>query len=314
METEKSPVVLPARVVSNLKLLCDVAMENGSEISLKDLIALTSIDFTEDELAKSWENYTELSRYRVASGVVQGKVGDREKLQGWISRFERANSNITFAGEFGALLGKRDSSFKVLSISGSTSYLSVSETDDLDFFCVAKSGEMWNSFVRALILARMFRLSRKNSPWVCLSYVSDEDFVRREFSKNKNGLYARDAIATRVVYGEEYYQELLRENSWMSSYFPKLYGLRVTASAGRLGKSHKATAVDRIINLFLFCTAGTYIRIKSNLLNRKFSRDRKFSSLFKLRIGADHCIYESADYVKLRKLYSALQKESTGRQ
>ncbi len=187
METEKSPVVLPPKVVSNLKLFCDVALENGSPVSLKDLIGLTSIDFTEEELANSWENYFELSRYRVASGVVLKRVDDQKKLEGWISRYERANSNIAYAQEFGALLGKRDSSFKVLSISGSTSYLSVSETDDLDFFCIARSGSMWNSFVRALILARVFRLARKNSPWLCLSYVSDEDLYGVNFRRTRMG-------------------------------------------------------------------------------------------------------------------------------
>jgi len=316
METDKIPTILPAKVVSNMKLFCDVAQENGATVSLKDLIALNSLDFSEEELEKSWDCYTELSsRYRVASGVVLENItGAREWSNiedSTATRIERANSNIAHALQFGALL-EHGFSFKVLSISGSTSYLSVSETDDLDFFCVAKTGTMWHSFVSALILARAFRAVRRNSPWLCLSYVSDEDFVRREFSENKNALYARDAIATRVVHGEEYYLELLKENSWMSIYFPKLYSLRVEekSTAREIGRRDSETrSLHRILNLFLYCTAGTYIKIKSYLLNRKFSRDGKFSSLFKLRIGVDHCIYESADYVRLRELYAGLDKK-----
>lgn len=162
-----------------------------------------------------------------------------------------------------------------------------------------------------MIFARVFRFSTKKAPWICLSYVSDEEFVRGELSRNQNGLFARDAISTMVVRGEDYFLNLLKGNSWMSLYFPKLYGLRIREEASPKTIPHGKTAssFERMLNLFLYYTAGSYIRLKSNLLNRKFSRDRKFSSLFNLRIGWDHCIYESVDYMRLRKLYASLSKK-----
>jgi hypothetical protein len=301
-----------------MRILCDIAIENGSHISLKDLISLTSIDCSEKDLAESWDRHPELSsRYRIASGMVLEKsfgndeVRIRKAMSELTYRVDRANSNIAYAGHFGALLGRADS-FRVLSISGSTSYLSVSETDDLDFFCISDSGRMWMSFVKSLILARAVRFVRRPSPFICLSYVSDENFVRGEFSKNRNGLFARDAISTRVISGEDYFLDLLEENSWMALYFPKLYGLRMEmkkerASEGSVGKN-RTSPFERALNLLLFYTAGNYIRLKSYLLNRRFSRDRRFSSLFRLRIGIDHCIYESSDYLRLRKLYSGLER------
>ncbi len=320
METENSgaPAQLTEEVLSNMKLFCDVARENGSSISLKDLIALTSINFSEEQLANSWDSYRTLSsQYGLASGIVLEKVDTDEfgeaRTVEYSHRFERANSNIAHANQFAALLNRAGSAFKVLSVSGSTSYLSVSETDDLDFFCIGKSGAMWASFVRALILARAFRFAKKNSPAICLSYVSDENFVRREFSNNKNGLFARDALSTKVIGGEAYFVNLLRENSWMALYFPRLYGLRIKHGSGPghpPNNRTQAMVFERILNLFLYYTAGTYIRIKSYLLNRKFSRDGKFSSLFKLRMDYDHCIYESADYVRLRRLYDGLEKSN----
>jgi hypothetical protein len=320
METENSemPVVLTDSVLSNMKLFCDVARENGSTISLQDLIALTSVGYSEKQLAESWENYSVLSsRYMVASGIVLDKTQDFTdivQVKGQMSaRHDRASSNIAYAHQFGILLNRAGSPFKVLSISGSTSYLSVSETDDLDFFCIAKGGAMWPSFVRSLILARAFRATTKYSPWICLSYVSDEEFVRREFFDNQNGLFARDALSTRVIQGEKYFRHLLKENSWMASYFPKLYSLRIrpasVANQEFKSKRKSAGSFERILNLFLYHTAGSYIKLKSYLLNRRFSRDRKFSSLFHLRIGLDHCIYESADYLRLRKLYSGLARK-----
>ena len=311
------PVVLPDGVLYNMKLFCDVALENDSTVSLRDLIALTSINYSEKQLADSWDSYAVLSsRYRVASGIVLGKTedfSDEIQVKSRISaQYDRASSNIAYAFQFGSMLKSASSPFKVLSISGSTSYLSVSETDDLDFFCIVKAGAMWPSFVRSLILARAFRASRKYTPWICLSYVSDEEFVRREFFNNQNGLFARDAISTRVIQGEMYFRNLLKENSWMASYFPKLYELRIgggTFTNQEFMKRKPADSFERILNLFLYYTAGSYIKLKSYLLNRRFSRDRKFSSLFHLRIGIDHCIYESADYLRLRKLYAGLARK-----
>ena len=307
--------------VLNIKLFCDVARANGSAVSIKDLVRLTATDYSEEQLADSWDNYRLLSsRYRVASGIVLEKsfsenLDEQESTarQEITERYDRANINIDYACRFSTLLTRADRSIKVLSISGSTSYLSVSEMDDLDFFCIMRSQSMWTGFVRTLILARAFRLANKNAPWICMSYVSDEDFVRREFQGNQNGLFARDAISTLVVSGEGYFQNLLKENSWMSSYFPKLYNLRLKKEGSESSTEREekpASSISRIVNLFLYYTAGSYIRLKSYLLNRKFSQDRKFSSLFKLRIGPDHCIYESADYVRLRKLYSTMKKKS----
>jgi len=148
---------------------------------------------------------------------------------------------------------------------------------------------------------------QKDSPWLCLSYVADEQFAKREFASNRDGLFARDAVSARVVQGEEFYSDLLRENSWMAEYFPKLYSLQVAKSSNESNKVKRDSTFTRIINMFLYYTAGSYIKLKSHLLNRKFSRDRKISSLFKLRVGVDHCIYESQDYLRLRKMYAAFR-------
>jgi hypothetical protein len=310
METEEPQVSprLNEKTLSNMKLFCDVAKANGDSVSLKELIALTSIDFTERQLEDSWKDYDFLSsRYRIESGIVlethTGEDVDPSELAFRKKEdFQRASSNISFASRFGSFLGSDN--FKVLSISGSTSYLSASKTDDLDFFCISESGKMWKSFVKSLVLARSFRLLQKDSPWLCLSYVADEQFAKREFACSRDGLFARDAISARVIHGEEFYSNLLRENSWMAEYFPKLYSLQLKKSSNEQNVMTRSSTLGRIINLFLYYTAGSYIKLKSHLLNRKFSRDRKLSSMFKLRIGVDHCIYESQDYLRLRKMYA----------
>jgi hypothetical protein len=316
METEGSEVRprLSERTVSNIKILYDIARSNGASLSVKDLLLLTSMDLTEDQLYRAWQETPFLSsHYAISAGVIIeiSSMEDKHHLENEkreiTERYLRATSNVTYAERFGAFIGKR--LFKVLSISGSTSYFSVSKDDDLDFFCITQTGRMWASFVKALVLARIFRLSVEDSPWLCLSYVADERFAQFEFSENRDALFARDAISARVITGDQNYENLLKENSWMAQYFPKLYALRIKSLMKANSPSGiNASVASRFANLFLYYIAGSYIRLKSHLLNRRFMKNQKRSSLFRLRIGPDHCIYESADYVRLKGLYTGLQK------
>ena len=233
MGTEGTAVspLLSEKTVSNIKILCDVARSNGASLSVKDLLLLASMDLTEDQLYRAWqENPFLSSHYTISAGMIIEKSSmDHPQLEDEkreiTERYLRATSNVTYAERFGAFLGER--LFKVLSISGSTSYFSVSKDDDLDFFCIVQTGRMWPSFVKALVLARIFRLSVENSPWLCLSYVADQRFAQFEFSRNRDALFARDAISARVIIGDQNYDNLLKENSWMAQYFPKLYALRI---------------------------------------------------------------------------------------
>src|SRR5271169_1339140 len=73
MGTEKSQTtsLLSEKTISNMMLFCEVAKANGASVTLKELIALTSIDFTEEQLAEMWKDYEVLtSRYTIASGIV----------------------------------------------------------------------------------------------------------------------------------------------------------------------------------------------------------------------------------------------------
>jgi hypothetical protein len=315
METESGSTspFLSEKTVANIKVLCDIARSNGAALSVKDLLLLASIDLTEDQFSRAWQKDIFLSsRYAISSGIIvelpsAEKVELESERREISERYLRATSNVTFASRFGSFIGTR--LFKVLSISGSTSYYSVSKDDDLDFFCIARTGRMWPSFVKALILARIFRFSVQNSPWLCLSYVADERFAQSEFSENQDGLFARDAISAKVINGDQSYGTLLKENYWMAQYFPKLYALRVNGLEKENSSNRGRESISASFpNLFLYYTAGTYIRIKSYLLNRRFMKRQKKSSLFRLRIGPDHCIYESAEYVRLRSLYTGLQK------
>ena len=317
METEQessseSAFQLSPEKASDIALFCSVAKANDADLSLREIIQLTSLDISEADLERAWRVNADLqSKYHIDSGMVYAKENATRKQivdsERW-TRIERATSNIAWAKKFAAYIKGNNS--LVLSISGSTSYLSVARGDDLDFFCIERKDTVWRFLVKSLIKARIFRLAHEGSPWLCLSYVMDEEYAGSEFSSNKDGLFARDAISTIVVHGDKYYGSLLKKSAWMEQFFPKMYRSRIMSADDGVG-STKSGTFDRVLNYVLYLTAGTYIRIKSHLLNKKFERMGERSRLFKLRIGPDHCIYESRSYIQLRAMYSKL--ESTGR-
>lgn len=308
---------LSASLISRIRTFCDVASANGAPLSVRDLISVLPLDMTESDLTRAWESCRSLREsYTIADGIIAKMEGSELRLYspGNVQRVEeranRALSNILCATKFSSLLRNED--IIALAVSGSTSYLSASENDDLDFFLVSQTDTMWISLTRSLILARAFKFVRASAPALCFSFVSDARFAEEHFAENHNALIARDAISAQVLWGQAYYSELLRSNSWIGEYYPKLYQRRVNSSPIRLQltRFHKEIgSIKKSINIFLFLTAGWYLQLKSRLLNRKLTKSGRFSSVFSVRIGIDHCIYESSRYRALAKMYKRLDLE-----
>ncbi|MGI0090110.1 MAG: hypothetical protein ACREBS_00230 [Nitrososphaerales archaeon] len=307
---------LSKSTISRIKIFWSIAKANGVVLSLNDIIVLNSLDMTKDELKSAWSSCELDKKYSISSGVMVSRnfqANRDEELDVQtenLERLARASSNISYARRFVALL-LHDKWLKVAAISGSTSYLSVSREDDLDFFFVTNTGSMWISLVKSLLLARLFRLAEKNAPWLCMSCIVDEKYATKQFSTPQDALFARDAIAARVIKGEPHYVEILRRSGWMSSYFPKMYTARVSVANQETQpkeENPEPSIASKIANTFLYYTAGNYVRLKSNLLNRKFARQGERESLFYLKISRDHCIYESEGYLRLKKMYSGLKQ------
>lgn len=308
MEADTQEFLLSEDKMKQIRIFCDVAEANGSHLTLKELITLLSLDITESKLFENWGNLEGLEGYIIAPDFIIHRkqlTDDFGIIQNeYRSSRARAVSNFEFSHRFASLCNKIN--VRVLSVSGSTSYQSVAKGGDLDFFSIMNAGSLWPSFVKFLLLARAFRLVHRESPSICLSYVADERFAIREFTKPQDALFARDAIYTSVLRGEKYYARLLKSSSWMSKYFPMLYEQRVQDVEQERRPAIKTSTLARITNLFVYFIAGKYVRLKSHLLNRRYAKEKKWNSLFRVRIGPDHCIYESERYLHLRQMYLAL--------
>lgn len=285
-------------------------------MSLKDLAALTRTSLSEDQLRSTLEAVPDPAfSYHLRNGfIIQygndglGKVD--ESVMGEREKQERAESYARYATEFASLCNARGA--KVLAISGSTSYKTPFASDDLDIFCVTKQDGLWIFLTRSLLLARFLQFTRRNAPRLCFSYAVDQKFVEKEFAIPRDALFARDALTTTIVHGQEYYRELLKKSPWMSNYFPHLYHHRTDSL--RRGLSSREQTISRpitkFLNTLLWLMVGNYVAFKSVMLNTRLRKQGRLLSVFSAKIGVDHCVFESVRYSKLRTMYLQLYEKS----
>ncbi|MCL4355145.1 MAG: hypothetical protein JRN56_01905 [Nitrososphaerota archaeon] len=215
----------------------------------------------------------------------------------------RARSNMEYAAKFARLL--RPARFKMIAVSGSTSYGSASRSKDLDLFCIAPAGALWRSLTWGLIMARVSSLISPRSPSVCLSCIMDERYAHSKFSTPQGPLFARDALATKVIMGYDIHRSLMKTARWISAYYPAAYEHSEFSEAHIQPMVHHNIS-ERIMNLFMFATAGRYLKLKSSLLNRRLNATRRNWDVFDIQCEEDHLIYESRRYVSMRQRYEAL--------
>jgi hypothetical protein len=308
-------LALTEKQTREIEALCQIARENGAVISLRELIGLAAIDASEPEFETAFRSDSKLrSRFQLESGYVLDRLPAPQETSKSVEkedrRRERARMNLAQARRFGQALLRGT---VLVSVSGGTSYLSASEKEDIDFFCVTKTDGMWPFMLKALILARIQRMAHREVPELCFSCIMDESWATKAFRATRQPIFARDALTARVIGGMSGYGSLLREAAWMESIFPALYRARLGEAEGEGRRStpklERGRGRSAVLNSFIYYTLGSFLRVKSWALNRKFAKAEWHSSLFETRIGKGHYIYESNRYVKLRKMYSELETE-----
>jgi hypothetical protein len=227
--------VIGASEEAQISALCQIAKHNGSVLNLSELIDATSMPTNEEELQAAWgTNPTLSSRYSLEAGWVVERDRASSGVEDAIDRanWSRARSawNMAQAVDFARLCVRGE--VRLLAVSGGNSYDRAGPADDVDLFCVTDKDSMWLFMLRSLLLARAFRLQRRRAAPFCFSYVVEEKSVREDFGRKEGGLFARDALMARVIYGQDFYGTLLRDSPWMGAYFPSLYTKRMGEAAG----------------------------------------------------------------------------------
>lgn len=304
-------LALTERQERDVEAFCDIARENGAVMSLRELLGLAGIDASERDLAAAFDSSRLGSRFLLQSGYVVERAYSGSDPRAAVAtenvRRKRAQENLRIASGFGRSLVQRT---VILSVSGGNSYLSAREGEDIDFFCVTRSDEMWVFMLRALLLARVHRLANREAPQLCFSCVMDERRARKEFSEKHDPIFARDALTTRVIGGTGAYNALLRSARWMADFFPAFYTLRLRETEGSGSYCEEAPRNPAILNEFLRHTLGTFLRMKSWALNRRLAKRSRNSSVFQTRVGKGYYVYESNRYRKLRGMYPGVGEKA----
>jgi hypothetical protein len=295
---------------SIVSVLVAAAEANRSYLTADDITGLASLYSSAQEMERAFSEDPLLrGRFVLKSGVVSRRDAAKEaiteaSLETHIRRL-RSVGYILAAKAFASRLTGREA--RMMSVSGSVSYFSAKRDDDIDFFCVTRPDALWLFLARATLLKMANKLLHPETPELCFSCLMDEGYALRAFEGGRDALFARDALTAVVLNGSGYYRELLEGSAWMKAYFPVLYRSRTQGiNPERPSPGSGPSAGDRVLNLFLFAVAGSVIRLKSYLLNRRFLKENRPSRVFVARMGAGHLLYESRRYSGLRSIYSQL--------
>jgi len=296
-----------------IETYCRIALANGSMLTVEQLAQVIDVDASRSEIEEIIRSTPLLrSKLRLESGYVMERSEDMapEQVQAEIEEEaenqRRAVENLKTARTFALSLSPRS---RMTAVGGTNSYLSARKNDDIDLFCIAKTDTMWILMLESLAKARIFGLTHKGTPPICLSFVMDDRWAADEFGKPRDAMFARDLLTSKVISGGGVYNDFIRRAGWMKSLFPRLYSARLSKKAEGPEATAKGPtpALTRIANRYLFATLGGYIVLKAWLLNRRFAKEGHLEQVFTTDIGKDHLIYESNRYRMIRRMYDSLR-------
>jgi len=197
------------------------------------------------------------------------------------------DEKISIARKFFKLLGTRNLLF--LGIAGSVSYNPESD-DDVDIFIITNAGKLWSTIIRAMVIRRIYRLEP-----ICLSLCLDSISAKRMFDESSDFIVARDSLHVLPLYGDSYYNQLVRGSQLIMKFFPEEFNNidTVTFPPGRSGPQDYA--------LFLF--SAVYLEVKGLLNNHRYETANEGENCFKTVLGFHRFYLDSVKYQKLRELY-----------
>lgn len=290
---------------------CRIAAASGALLAVEDLVELLAIDATGEEIEAIVSSDESLkTKVFVESGhiLLRGPGSDRETARAAAEeenrRRERALANVEAARKFARMLS---SEAVFVAVAGTNSYLSAAEGDDIDFYCITETDEMWRFLLRSLLLSRLYSLARRPEQPFCFSFVLDRRQAMEELSRPKDALFARDTLTAKVIRGADAMCPILSRATWMRDYFPSMYDHKLKEMC-RAGSRTRSRGGSSVVNHWLYFTVGWYVSLRAWALNRRLAKEGRSEANFRTRIGPRQLEYVSRRYVELGKMYQALEK------
>ncbi len=193
-----------------------------------------------------------------------------------------------------------------IGVTGSTAYGEPQEDDDLDLMLITREGSLWIVLALAYLAVRFRPPSGEARPApgrICLNFVRESGAARREFATPQDFLFAREALAARMVWGEEYYAELLAGAPWIGRELPKLYEGRRTASAAPSGRDVRAPWPIRLANAVVFPILAAYLQAQGLRRNARLRRRGEIELRYRTETRLDRLTYASERFERTRAAY-----------
>jgi hypothetical protein len=135
-------------------------------------------------------------------------------------------------------------------ISGSLSKNFANPQSDIDFFIITAPNRLW--ITRFFFVTTQKIIFFNNTKYLCFNYMIDADHLGLN---DKSFFTAIEATTVIPMYGGEYYEQFLKENEWIKTYFPNypVYDIRPISS--------KNSWIKRIIEYLLNGHFGEWLDI-----------------------------------------------------
>lgn len=194
---------------------------------------------------------------------------------------------------------------RALLVTGSAAYGEPDRGDDLDFFAITRSHAAWAFLALTFLVLRLraWRGAGARTVPYCFNLVLDDRRARREFGRPRGFLFAREALMSCPVAGEEYYRGLVAESGWMREELPRLYGRWEARPAARRQEPDPTPWPVRLLDMAAFPILATYLQLAGLVRNHRFRREGRPERGFRTRTSLSGLSLETTRFERLRSIY-----------
>jgi len=303
------------KLAQRIEILARIAHECGAALKLQDvpLLLQEGNEMLPYELQSFIAEDERLSRHlTVRSGLILER-SEEKRLQHLIDENSTPPQIAAIEAYASSYLRNGPVLTEFMGLSGSVAY-GGGKADDIDLFIISRPGTLWLSVLHALVIVKALNLKLRLAGIAerfDLSFAIDAEVARSMMLNLRTAMNARESLQVKAIEGTTYYNGLLREASWMRTYFPKLYRARLltsgpSASAEKNPGPDKTPLLLELLNAITFALLGGYVRLRWAMKMVSLRRKGMEHLLSEAKLTPRRWSFTTKRYRRLQALYELL--------